>query len=359
MGPRVRSRTKLLANHFPRSTACSAARVSRLNAERKDVRHTSDKQETSMWIALAAVWLSASLLAWLATLVGMVSVPSISGDRLILLATLVAGVSLALRLPILTESPITTCFTNQVVWLLTLAANVNWFGCLCLRAEGWLDALPAAVVLGAGEVWVHRKVNLHGCLPDLCASLSALRPKKWFPATASRALETEFRNQHLQNKHLQNADLEKPSELGQFQRQTFAGVDEEGQPYCSGEIRVELEPLQTTASLVVAFSPTFAGTPMVELESEVENAGDTDGAHSSEEGANATFLMDANDAASTEELAAQVTTCTPAGMRIHLRRSAAAAVTHKVHIVRWYASLPPGGAQTLDNAATGTQTALP
>lgn len=323
------------------------------------MRHTSGKQETSIWIALAAVWLSASLLAWLASLVGMVSVPSISGDRLILLATLVAGVSLALRLPILTEAPVTTCFTNQVVWLLTLAANVNWFGCLCLRAEGWLDALPAAVVLGAGEVWVHRKVNLHGCLPDLCASLSAMRPGKWFPAAAWSAFETEFRDQHLQNKHLQNADLEKPSELGQFQRQTFAGVDEEGQPYCSGDIRVELEPLQTTASLVVAFSPTFAGMPVVELESEVESAGDIGGAHNSGEGANATFLMDANDAASTEELAAQVTTCTPAGMRINLRRSAAAAAKHKVHIVRWYATLPPEGAQSLDIADTGTHPALP
>jgi len=323
------------------------------------VRHTSGKQETSIWIALAAVWLSASLLAWLATMVGMVSVPSISGDKLILLATLVTGISLSLRLPILTERPITTCFTNQLVWLLTLAANMNWFGCLCLRAEGWLDALPAAVILAAGEVWVHRKVNLQGCLPEVCASLSVLRPGKWFTAMASSAFENLFRDQHLQNKHLQNAELENPSALGQFQRQTFAGVDEEGQPYCSGDIRVELEPLQTTASLVVAFSPTFAGMPVVELESEVESAGDMDGALSSEEGANATFLMDANAAASTEELAVQVTTCTPAGMRINLRRSATAAAKRNVYIVRWYASLPPEGAQSLGNLDTSTHPALP
>ncbi len=307
------------------------------------MRHTSDKQETSLWIALAAVWLTTSLLAWLAALFGIVSVPTISGDKLILLACLLGGGSLALRLPILTSQPKTTCFTNQIVWLLTLAANVNWLGCLCLRAEGWLDTLLSALVLLAGEVWVHRKVDRQGCLPDICKSLSVFHPTKWFSAKAANATTSAFGQIEVQDGY-----SESPSELGQFERQTFAGLDEAGEPYLSGDIRVALEPLQTTASIVVAFSPTFDGTPVVEFESEVEGSTLVAGADDRERIANEPILSAAGSA-SAGELVVQLTTCTPAGMRIGLRRSAAAGAKRQAYLLRWYASLPPEGAPAIGN----------
>jgi hypothetical protein len=356
------------------------------------VRHTSDKEETAVWIVLSAVWFIASFSAWLAALSGMVSTDTISGDKLILLACLLGGVSLALRLPVLTSTPVTTCFTNQIVWLLTLAANVNWLGCLSLRAESWFDALPAVVALVAGEVWVHRRVDRQACLPDVCASLAALRPSFWLPTNRTQSVDgpPPKLTEHFdlpkmsaafasvdsavlvptrqvgtatgRDEARETAESTESVESTEWLRQTFAGIDDAGQPYLSGEIRVELEPMQTTASIVVAFSPAFAGTPLVELESELlesemlesaaDEAAEFGSAHQTDRAGERSLLAENNNSdASAEELIVQLTTCTPAGMRLALRRSAAAAASRRIYMLRWYASLSSDAAQPASSAA--------
>ena len=115
------------------------------------MRYTSQTEETSIWIVLSAFWACISIVMWIVTCLSSSPAPTVPGANLALLAGLVAGVSLALRLPILTDAPLTTCFNNQIVWLLTTAANVNWFGYVCLRSESPIEVAPAAMLLFAGE----------------------------------------------------------------------------------------------------------------------------------------------------------------------------------------------------------------
>ncbi len=291
------------------------------------MRYTSQAEETSIWIVLSALWACAGLIAWSLAVGGSAKPTPTDGATLVILACFLSGITMVLRLPILADVPTTTCSTNQLVWLLTTIATINWLGYCGLRATLPIDIVPTALLLVAGEVWTYRKVNRETCLPlvDSFALTIQKRLSKW------DALPT-----NISTGAAQEADEEvdvSSSQQSPYTRETFEGIDENGARYLSGNIRVELEPRQQTDSIVVAFCPPFAGTPDVQLETEPVHSPTSDQS-----------LEVDQEAADADEvnLDVHVSNCTPVGMRIGLRRSAADSTFAQDCMISWYAVLPKG-----------------
>jgi hypothetical protein len=257
------------------------------------LKYTTARQQNWTWLSLSAAWAAGAISAWLASVFS--TTDSAGTGELFGLALIIAAIGLALRLPIITNAPHADQWSDHVVLLLGYAATVNWLGFLLFRASGMFVSIPAVTVLVLAEVWIHCRFYYSDCLAWLrSAPVAEDRP----------AVHRQSEDSPLQA-------------AGPIQRTCVDGVDEQGRRYLSGEIQVTLSAGQTSQELVVGFCPAFAGDPEVDFE------------------------------VADEHVAARLVQCSPAGMRLAIRRSGAkqSGQSPTTFQLQWYALQSEPGAE--------------
>lgn len=275
-------------------------------------------QQRELWIYLAISWwigsLSAWLIAWLSQLETQPSDSLLTASGL-----LVFGVAACLRLPVLTVQTPTSSLEDHFVWLLAASANVNWLGFLCLHANNLYAVIPAVLIGAILEFWLWNRAARSDCLA-WTRTMSYLRLSTNSSSrenVAAASSGSQLPAGDIETKPCDNSgsDIRIPvgiaqvdqagTDRGGTQRTLEDGVDPSGRRYLAGDIKVEWLAEQRSQTLVIGFVPAFIGTPQVELE------------------------------LSSDQCSAQIINCTPVGLRVQLKRSAASA--EPVCNLSWYA----------------------
>jgi hypothetical protein len=205
----------------------------------------------------------------------------------VLFASLTCAVSAALRLQILSQSPPTSLRADHAVWFLSSLANVNWLGFFILQAPGWPDTLPVLLIWLIGEVWFHTAATRLGRLPWLREGLGTLFkqlgslgadqpivPAAHKPVSPHRPMDESGSAESgsaESGSDKSGSDKSGSDKSGSVERRLVAGHDEQGRRYLSGEIYVRLTSDKPSETLVVGFSPAFAGVPEVDVECEADD----------------------------------------------------------------------------------------
>jgi hypothetical protein len=224
-------------------------------------RFVNDSQENRLWLGLSGLWALGGLLAWFVA-AGSQASWIVTSSWLVLFASLTCAVSAALRLPILSQSPSASVRADHTVWLLSSVANINWLGFFVLQAPDWPDALPVLMIWMIGEVWFHTAATRLDALPWLREAWVALH-KQLASLGADQPLRSEVHQPVNPHRLLESN--------GCVERRVVEGHDEQGRRYLSGEICVRLTADQPSETIVVGFSPAFAGAPEVDVDCEADD----------------------------------------------------------------------------------------
>lgn len=277
----------------------------------RPIRYVSQRQESAVWLATTALWAMGALAAWLATLSGELP-QNTPASGLTLLAGLVAVATVALRLPVLSCSASgETSASEYVAWLLGCSATINWAGYFALHSPRAADALPALLFLAIAEGWLHHRIYRCGRLRWLTDGLQTLWDRVSQLGTEQPAGEPALaQEQNAQPPLMLPAHTADPSihemsacdlDTNKLLRRQEDRMDDEGHRYLAGQVQITFSQDQQTQTLVVGFCPAFRGQPTVDYEIEPEVAEDVE---------NMEF----------EDVAIKLVHCTPAGMRLALRR---------------------------------------
>ncbi len=226
-----------------------------------------DEDQTG-WLAGIAVW---TVGAAAGCLVAVSTVePALMHWQVLAAAVAVSLVSLGLRLPVMLTQCTDRVWLVHAVWMLAVFAQVNWAGFLAIRSSsGTIAAEAIAVCLGL-EIWLLVLFVSRGQLPWLKqffnGSTIATQPVASAPLTSNPlATSDNLIDQLPQN---QSEDIEE--ERGDIRRELVDGIDENGQRYLSGSVRVNFDAEQRTESFVLSFCPALNGIAEVELECDTE-----------------------------------------------------------------------------------------
>ncbi len=296
-------------------------------------RRKDEANESAIWIFLTALWAASAIVAWCSGL--LTPEPHTTASSTVtLLGLAVVLISAALRLPVLSKTPRGSLRSDHLVWLLACAANIHWLGFLSGRCELLYDAIPTFLLVACSEVGLYSVASHHRQLPWLRLVAHRLRRQltnlfgaadlTWTsekPSAAPDAVQAQSAagqratddwpadsKSTPQGARQDGRDGEAPDDrLGaNLDRRTVQGTDENGQNFLSGEIRVRLAENQQTESIVVGFCPAFEGDPDVDLECELDG------------------------------VSVRLVHCTPAGMRIAVRRARS---SEKASFsLQWYAT---------------------
>jgi hypothetical protein len=281
----------------------------------------SQTQQREMWIYLAITWWIGSLAAWL---IAWFSTPASQSNESMLTATalLVFGVSACLRLPVLTVQTPTTSLEDHFVWLLAATANVNWLGYLSINIDSIPAVIPAILIGVAIEWWLWNQAGRADCLvwarrifpilvlnkpgkPSATASSTALVNATHPEIAKSTSAEHSTTQAGGQPVLSSMGNPESCLDRNVVQRTLEDGIDPTGRRYLAGEVKLDWLADQRTQTIVIGFVPAFIGNPEVEYE------------------------------VNCDLCTAQIINCTPAGLRIQLRRNDAS--SELVTNMSWYA----------------------
>lgn len=240
-----------------------------------------DEDQTG-WLAGAAVWAvgaAAGCLVAVATIE-----PALAHWQILALAVTVSLVSLGLRLPVMLTHCPERIWLMHAVWMFGFFAQINWAGFLAARSASGTIAAEAILICLGSELWLLAWSVSQGHLPWL---------KHFFdgevhPAAVHASGDCECSHEQppslsLSASSLAVADDEDEGELSaNIHRELVDGLDENGQRYLSGTIRVQFDAQQRTETVVISFCPALDGVAQVELEcdseditAKVENATET------------------------------------------------------------------------------------
>jgi hypothetical protein len=280
----------------------------------------SQTQQREMWIYLAITWWIGSLTAWLIAWFS----PASQSNESMLTATslLVFGVSACLRLPVLTVQTPTTSLEDHFVWLLAATANVNWLGYLSINVDSISAVIPAILIGVAIEWWLWNQAGRAGCLVwarRIFPILVLNKPGKpsapnGSPALVNAANPEIALSTSADHSTTQSSGQPALSSMGNpescldrnvVQRTLEDGIDPTGRRYLAGEVKLDWLVDQRTQTIVIGFVPAFTGNPEVEYE------------------------------VNCDLCTAQIINCTPAGLRIQLKRNDASSELETN--MSWYA----------------------
>lgn len=132
---------------------------------------TASIDSSSIWFAQNLIWLLCSWAAWIGAVFASFHV-GLAG--LLVFALCVAAVTIALRLPVLTNGAhsdgrivIAQRWMTQLIWLTGCLASLNWLGFLALSSLDLATAIPPIFVVLVAECWLHVKASECGQLPRL------------------------------------------------------------------------------------------------------------------------------------------------------------------------------------------------
>lgn len=171
-------------------------------------------------------------------------------------------------------------------------AGLNWLGCIVLKSESFLEAIPACTIILGAEFFIllqpsNRKL-LTLLLPqsaDHVASttlnqLDAL-PNSDDTANENLDAQTSISNSlmaasnlepasaSLSNSLIEDSGSEDNAADDAIWSRTEFGKDEEGNVFAAGTITTEILPGETSRELVLGFTPAFSHVPSIEVELDV------------------------------------------------------------------------------------------
>lgn len=254
----------------------------------------SQNRQNEMWLFLAILWWMGSLIAWLSAWIIASPASDPNQNFLLTLGGLTCfAVSAALRLPVLTDTHTSTSLENHFVWLISTVANVNWIGYMALVSSSLLGLISPLIVGLMLEAWLWHQAYRSNCIQWNLTWLKNI----WGSSDSSEDLT----HQVCGNPDLSASDPGQQiseatnSESGrQPLRRVEDYLDANGQRCLAGDISVIWGENELSRYEVVGFVPAFEGSPSVEFDSDSEDA------------------------------QVSVQHCTPAGMRIHIKRTSTA-----------------------------------
>lgn len=254
-------------------------------------------------LGFAMAWTAISAGAWLMAVLG--GDGSVEGSRLTAMAVGVCGIGLGLRWGVISK-PCEPDFDSWRAPLLTLllgyVATISWLGCIVLFSSNLLEALPACLVVLATEAWMLTRMDqdyrellllvLGAALTNwsLLDHLDGVRTRK---ARSTSTLRAERAAAAADELHSYTLTADANLQFSEAVRHTEDGFDETGRRYMSGEVHVTWARSQKSDEIVIGFCPAFEGDPEVEFEVD------------------------------QEDVSGRLVNCTPAGIRIALRRPVA------------------------------------
>lgn len=274
-------------------------------------------RDATLWLAFSVGWTVVTIVAWLVA--ASTSSSSISSSWGTTVAIIAVAVGVQLRWPIFSTLPHfaddpasqdSSESVDHIVWLLGCGASLNIIGYIVHRSSSITAALPAMALILLSELWMHRRLHSQRLawipLPAMMTKLSGFFASIWTESSSEGEAERELSNQIRLAESFEGGESDQASELdSNLLRRTVDGLSEEGQRFLSGEIRVALAANQQLETVVVSFCPAFPGPPDVELELEAD------------------------------DVSAQITACTAAGMRVSLRRRSG--LDRSTILLQWYA----------------------
>ena len=132
-------------------------------------------KDNAIWLGATVTWAALAVLSWLLSWFS----PGIqfSSSYATVLALMIAALGIGLRLPLADRKATVSPDNAQLVWLLCLAASINWLGYLQLRSGSAGAVLPALVILVTAELWLVYRA-LPAQLPWTAAWMLQLR-ERW------------------------------------------------------------------------------------------------------------------------------------------------------------------------------------
>lgn len=277
-----------------------------------------DEDHTS-WLAGAALWASGAVAGFaLAFATGGAS--TVPHWQLLLLACAVSLVSLAIRLPVLLANCAIQPWLLHAVWILPFFAQVNWAGFLAMRAPNATIAAEAIIICWGMEAWL-----LVTCRNKLTWIGTLLGRSTAVQASALTAEKPSVVRSEVEQHSLVTDKADTADESTDVRRELVDGIDDDGNRYLSGSVRICFEPNQRTDTIVLGFCPVLDSPVHLELECE------------------------------SEEVVAKVEHVTETGARISVRRQSSPEQLREEQLyttIEWFA-------QTSDLSATSRSVNLP
>jgi hypothetical protein len=209
-----------------------------------------DEDQTG-WLAGLAVWATGAAAGCLLAVATVE--PALLHWQVLALAVIVSLVSLGLRLPVMLAHCPDREWLVHALWMLAAFAQINWAGFLAARSASGTIAAEAILICLGLEVWLLMRFVARGRLPWL---------QQLFLGNANREGEAPA---ELGNRE------DDDEELGEIRREVVDGIDENGQRYLSGSVRVQFDAQQRSEGFVLSFCPAFESVASVELECESED----------------------------------------------------------------------------------------
>lgn len=259
-------------------------------------------------LTFGIVWTVISGGAWLMAFLG--GTGSVEGSALTVIALCISGIGLALRWRVIVnpcESTVADWAVPVLILMVGYVATISWLGCIALWSTNLIEALPACLVVLAAEAWILARLDeeyrelLFLVLGAVLTNLTLLDRLEWASSKESLASESSrtsaFRAERVmaaeEEIHTYSLTADANLHFNETVRHTEDGFDETGRRYLSGEVHVNWGRTQKTEEIVVGFCPAFEGDPEVEFEVD------------------------------QEDVSGRIVNCTPAGIRIALRRPVA------------------------------------
>jgi len=289
-----------------------------------------DEDQTG-WLAGAALWATGAAAGCMLAIANTSS--SLAHWQVIGLAILVSIVSLGVRLPVLLAKCEVATWLLHAIWMFAFFAQVNWAGFLAIRAPSGMIAAEALLICLGIEGWLlvvtRAKLPWFFSLFDGFDSQGASLDKSAKSATKTVLQLSQGLNQGpSEGDHPHSLKLARETifhesaerhaasdeECGDIRREFVDGIDENGERYLSGLVKVYFEPNQRTEVIVLSFCPALSAAASVELE------------------------------CGSEDVTAKVEHTTETGARILVRRSQ---ITDSATVsVEWFAQASDNSRQT-------------
>ncbi len=229
-----------------------------------------DEDQTG-WVAGVAVW-STGAAAGCLLAVATVGNPLVHG-QVLALAILISLVSLGLRLPVMLSTCPSREWLVHAVWMLGFFAQVNWAGFLAARSATNTIGLEAIAICLGLEVWLVVHFAMLGKLPwlkNLIIGEMVMSDETSEEPLTSAVIGLKENSSDSKPLKLTIETEDEMEAPGEILREFVDGLDENGQRYLSGSVRVAFEKQQRTEYFVLSFCPAFSKVPSVELECDSE-----------------------------------------------------------------------------------------
>jgi hypothetical protein len=235
-------------------------------------------EDQTGWLAGLAVWATGAAAGCLLAVATVE--PALLHWQVLALAVAVSLISLGLRLPVMLAQCPERAWMVHAVWMLAFFAQINWAGFFAARSASGTIAAEAILICLGLEAWLLIVFVARGDLPWLQQLISGNATEAVGVIDESK-LKSVLVHEQMPTHQATEAD-ERQEQLGDIRREFVDGIDENGQRYLSGSVRVAFDSQQRTDGFVLSFCPALDGVADVELEcdsedvmAKVENATET------------------------------------------------------------------------------------